>query len=65
MTYPSFEAYDPTKSEDDLKVVLVDGEETQDEIHDAFEMERQIAEQLERDVEPSTEEGDPSRGIIT
>lgn len=64
VTYPSFEAYDPIKSEDDLDVVLVDGKETQDEVHDVFEMARQIAEQHERGVETATADGDPSRGIL-
>ncbi|WP_132061168.1 universal stress protein [Halorussus amylolyticus] len=61
---PLFEAYEPIESEDDLNDVLADGEETENETHDVFEMARQIAEQHERGVETATEEGDPSRGIL-
>jgi nucleotide-binding universal stress UspA family protein len=42
----------------------VDRDETEDEVHDVFEMARRVAARYERDVTTATAEGDPSRGIL-
>jgi nucleotide-binding universal stress UspA family protein len=60
-----FEAYEPIESGDDLDEVIAEDEATEQETHEVFEIVRHLADRNGRDVETATEEGDPSRGILT